>query len=60
MVSDFYVVDEIQGIYRGMMIAITPEHWQYFNDLPLTDLARWLKQLAAQINLKRFRKQPRK
>jgi len=30
MVSDFYVVDEIQGTYRGMMIAIAPEHWQYF------------------------------
>jgi len=29
--SDFYVVDEIQGTYRGMMIAIPPEHWQCFN-----------------------------
>lgn len=60
MVSDFYVVDEIQGTYRGMMIAIAPEHWQCFSDLPLTNLAGLLKQLAAQVNLKRFRKQPRK
>jgi IS4 transposase len=60
MVSDFYVVDEIQGTYRGMMIAIAPEHWQCFRDLALTDLARWLQELAAQVNLKRFRKQPRK
>jgi len=60
MVSDFYVVDEIQGTYRGMMIAIAPEHWQCFRDLSLADLAGVLKQLAAQVNLKRFRKQPRK
>lgn len=60
MVSDFYVVDEIQGTYRGMMIAIAPDHWQCFRDLCLADLAGVLKQLAAQVNLKRFRKQPRK
>jgi hypothetical protein len=60
MVSDFYVVDEIQSTYRGMMIAIAPEHWQCFSDLFLTALAELLKQLAAQVNLKRFYKQPRK
>jgi Transposase DDE domain len=59
-VSDFYVVDEIQATYRGMMITIAPEHWQCFNDLSLTALAELLKQLAAQVNLKRFYKQPRK
>ena len=59
-ISDFYVVDEIQGTYRGMMIAIAPEHWQCFSQLSLTDLAALLKHLAAQVNLKRFYKQPRK
>jgi len=59
-VSDFYGVDEIQGTDRGMMIAIAPEHWQCFEDLSLSDLAELLKQLAAQVNLKRFLKQPRK
>lgn len=59
-ISDFYMVDEIQGTYRGMMIAIPPEHWQSFSDLSLIDLAGLLKQLAAQVNLKRFLKQPRK
>jgi hypothetical protein len=53
------VVDEIQSTYRGMMIAIAPEHWQCFSDLSLTALAELLKQLAAQVNLKRFYKQPR-
>jgi len=59
-VSDFYVVDEIQGTYRGMMIASPPEHWQCLSNLSLTDFAKLLKQLAAQVNLKRFCKQPRK
>jgi hypothetical protein len=58
--SDFYVVDELQGTYRGMMIAIAPEHWQCFRDLSTDALADVLKQLAVQVNLKRFLKQPRK
>lgn len=58
--SDFYRVDEVQGTYRGMMIAIPPEHWQCFQDLSPQEFASLLKQLAAQVNLKRFRKQPRK
>jgi hypothetical protein len=58
--SDFDVVDELQGTYRGMMIAIAPEHWQCFRDLSTAALADVLKQLAAQVKLKRFLKQPRK
>jgi hypothetical protein len=50
----------IQGTYRGMMIAIPPEHWQCFSVMSLTELAVLLKQLAAQVNLKQFLKQPRK
>jgi IS4 transposase len=58
--SDFYLVDELQGTYRGMMIAIPSEHWQPFRTLSLAELAALLKQLAAQVNLERFLKQPRK
>lgn len=57
--SDFYVVDEIQGIYRGMMIAIAPQHWQCFIDMPLAELAALLKDLSTRVNLKAFLKQPR-
>lgn len=56
-VSDFYVVDELQGVYRGMMIAILPEHWQGFQTLSLSAIAQQPKALAKQVNLKRFRKQ---
>lgn len=58
--SDFYLVDEIQGTYRGMMIAIPPPEWLDFADLSLADLARLLQDLAAKVNLKQFLKQPRK
>jgi IS4 transposase len=59
-VSDLYLVDELQSTYRGMMIAIPPEHWQPLRTLSLAEFALLLKQLAAQVNLKRFLKQPRK
>jgi IS4 transposase len=58
--SDFYLADELQGTYRGMMIAISPEHWEEFGDLSSGDLSGLLKQLSEQVNLKRFYKQPRK
>jgi hypothetical protein len=58
--SDFYVVDEIQGTDRGMMIAISSEHWQGFSTLTQAELVGLLKQLATEVNLKRFLKQPRK
>jgi IS4 transposase len=58
--SDFYMVDEIQGTYRGMMIAIPVEHWQVFGEMSLSELAEQLKDLGARVNLKRFLKQPRK
>jgi hypothetical protein len=32
--SDYYLVDEIQGTYRGMIISIPALHWQVFETLP--------------------------
>lgn len=43
-----------------MMIVIAPEHWQDFSKLSVAELVGLLKQLAAQVNLKRFLKQLRK
>ncbi len=54
--SDFYLVDEIQGIYRGMMIAIPPPHWQSFGTFSLNQMVLLLQHLATQVNLKRFLK----
>ena len=58
--SDFYMVDEIQGTYRGMMISIPGEYWTVFGEMSLTDVIEQLKELSAKVNLKRFLKQPRK
>lgn len=57
--SDFYLVDEIQGTYRGMMIAIPSPHWESLRTISLTQMALLLQHLAAQVNLKRFLKTPR-
>lgn len=57
--SDFYLVDEIQATYRGMMIAIPSLHWQPFGTSSLTQIAQVLQHLAAKVNLKRFLKTPR-
>jgi IS4 transposase len=57
--SDFYLVDEIQGTYRGMMIAIPPPVWLCFGDFTLPDFVLLLQDLASRVDLIRFLKQPR-
>ena len=58
--SDFYMVDEMQSTYRGMMIAIPGDYWKKFGEMGLTDMIEQLKELSAKVNLKRFLKQPRR
>jgi hypothetical protein len=57
--SDFYVVDEIQHTYRGMMIAIEPAHWSVFQSFTLIELTNILQQLADMVHLKSFLKSTR-
>jgi hypothetical protein len=57
--SDFYLVDEIQSTYRGMMIAIPSPHWASLRTISLTQMALLLQHLAAKVNLKCFLKTPR-
>ncbi len=54
--SDFYLVDEIQGTYRGMMIAIPSPHWEIFRMFSIEQMVEILQQLATGVNLKRFLK----
>jgi hypothetical protein len=44
--SDFYLVDEIQATYRGMMIAIPPLDWEVFRDVSVDQIVQILQQLA--------------
>lgn len=57
--SDFYIVEEVQGTFRGMMIAIPPDQWQPFGQMPLKQFADTIKLWATKIDLKRFRSAPR-
>lgn len=57
--SDFYLVAEIQATYRGMMIAIEPADWHLFETCSLADFVQLLQDLANQVHLMSFLKQPR-
>jgi hypothetical protein len=57
--SDYYLVNQIQSVYGGMMIAIPPEHWQVFQTLTLTEFAELLKQLAQKAQLSKLLKATR-
>jgi Transposase DDE domain len=57
--SDYYLVDEIQGLYRGMMISIPPPHWQVFHTFSIEEMGSVLQHCAHYVNLKRFLKATR-
>lgn len=57
--SDFYLVDEIQHVYRGMMIAIESKRWVVFETLSSAQLAELLQQLASHVHLASFEKTSR-
>ena len=58
-VSNYYLVEEIQTTYTGMMIAIPDVEWQFVSHLNLTAFAELLKQWAAKVDLKRFASSPK-
>jgi hypothetical protein len=57
--SDYYLVDEVQGIYRGMMISIPEPHWQVFETFSIGQMGAVLQYLAHHVHLKRFLKATR-
>lgn len=58
-ISGYYLADEIQGTYRGMMIAIPPQEWLFFKDMTIIQLSEVLKYLASHVKLSAFRRHPR-
>lgn len=56
---EFYVVEELQGIFRGMMIALPPPLWQPFAAMPVPQFAQTLTDWAAHVDLKRLASSPR-
>lgn len=59
-VSGYYVADELSSVYQGMMIAIPEKHWQIFRRMSAREFAETLRVLASRVNLRRFKKHPRK
>lgn len=57
--SPYYLVEEVQATYRGMMIAIEPSHWQLWQTFSTVELVSLLQQLAAFVNLSLLLKQSR-
>jgi hypothetical protein len=56
--SNFYMTDEISGVYRGMMIALPPTKWLVFQTISQEQLADLLTEWAGGIDLKNYRKAP--
>jgi hypothetical protein len=57
--SNFYLTDEIRGVYRGMMIAVPPEKWVVFQTMSEKELAGLLIRWARRIDLDKYRKASR-
>jgi IS4 transposase len=57
--SDFYLAEEVQATFRGMMIALPAPDWQLWARMSVEAFADSLKLWAASVNLKRFASSPR-
>ena len=58
--SYYYLADELEGTYRGMMIALPPEDWQDLEPLSLTQLTSLLQDWARLVKLSAFTSAKRK
>ncbi len=58
-VSTYYLADEITMTHRGMMIAIPEDEWTVFHDLTPREMAKVLVELASNVRLSLYPKQPR-
>ncbi len=58
--SYYYLADELEGTYRGMMIALPPSEWSEFGQMSLTQLSSVLQDWARLVKLEAFTSAPRK
>lgn len=58
--SYYYLADELEGTYRGMMIALPPEQWSDFGQMSLPQLSSVLQDWARLVKLEAFTSAPRK
>jgi len=58
-ISGYYVANEIEGVYLGMMIVVANNEWTVFRDMSPSQLVRLLKTLAGKVKLSKYQKHPR-
>jgi IS4 transposase len=58
-VSNFFLTNEIQQMYGGMMVALPPDQWRCFQTMPVADLAKHLRCWAKAADPAKYPKQPR-
>lgn len=59
--STYYLAEEIDAVYEGMMIAIPPTTWERtFGDISSKQMAAILQELAGNTRIERFKKRQRK
>ena len=58
-VSNYFLTDEISGMYRGMMVALPPSEWTGFQTMRPKDLAAQLRSWARNADLENYPKSPR-
>jgi IS4 transposase len=58
-VSGYYLADEVTMTQRGMMIAIPEDEWVVFHDLTPSEMGAVLVELARNVRLAQYPKQPR-
>ncbi|HCS89114.1 MAG TPA: hypothetical protein DIW77_03365 [Chromatiaceae bacterium] len=58
-VSGYYLAGHLMRTYHGMMIAIADDQWHVFQQMSDEQFLRTLQQLAAKVNLAKFRKNKR-
>ncbi len=58
-ISGYYLADEVTMTHRGMMIAIPEDEWVVFHDLTPVELGKVLVELAKNVRLALYTKQPR-
>ena len=58
--SAYYLAEELDATYQGMMIALPPEDWSDLGSMDLTQFSSRLQDWANSVNLKAFTSSPRK
>ena len=59
VLSLYHLALDVASGTHGLNIAVPPEHWQVFQEMPAEALAQWLAEMATGTRWQRYRKSPR-